>query len=298
MSRPLLATALAYAADALPVFPLFEPTAHGVCSCGYAGCRSGHPRTRHGLHDASTDAATIETWWERWPTANIGLRTGTHGGIVAVDVDSVDAGLALVELEDGRSLGGLIVHTGRGYHIWYRNPADVVVRNSASRVAPGIDVRGDGGYVTAPPSLHRTRCRYRFAGGNLEPVPAWLLKLIAEPKVEQLSAPARKPTARQRLELERARCYGAAVLRGRCEAVRAAIVGGRNYALLRAATTVGGYIATGAIDEDEARAQLSAAGLDVGLDSKETARTIASGFRRGKAHPLQVAEPWGTAHDA
>jgi hypothetical protein len=293
---PLLRRAFAYAADGLPVFPLFEPTGDGTCSCGESGCRSGHPRTRHGLHDATTDPATIEAWWRHWPTANIGVRTGTAGGIVAVDVDSIAAGLALLELVDYRPLGGLFVRTGRGWHLWYRTPAEII-RNSASQLALDLDARGEGGYVVAPPSLHRSGRRYRFDGGRLTLPPGWLVELLAEPADQHEPEQEYHVDATDDDELDRmlARPYGAAVLRGRCDAVRAAAEGGRNYALLRAATTVGGYIASGAIDEDRARNELTAAAVDVGLGAKETARTIASGFKRGMAQPLHVPNLEGAA---
>jgi Bifunctional DNA primase/polymerase, N-terminal len=290
----LLRRALTYAADGLPVFPLFEPIPGEGCSCGRADCRSGHPRTAHGLHDASTDAETIERWWRRSPAANIGLRTGTRGGIIVVDVDSTEAGLALIELEQDRGLGGLLVRTGRGHHIWFRTPAGgLIVRNSQSELAAGIDVRGEGGYVVAPPSLHRSGLRYRFAGGRLEPPPTWLLERIAKPKAEPPRATAPLVAVADTASAHR---FGAAVLAGRCDAVRNARrpvgdePGERNSTLLRSATLCGGYIATGAIDEEEARSALLAAACAAGLLEKEARATIASGFKRGRARPLYVEE--------
>jgi hypothetical protein len=271
----LLETALAYAADGLPVLPLFEPR-DDACACGDKGCGSPgkHPRTRHGLKDASTDPGRIREWWHRWPTSNVGLRTGRVGGLIAVDLDSLEgelrlsdlAGIATIDaLLNPAELGGLIVNTGRGYQVWYRAPDGLRIMNSAGKLGPGIDVRGEGGYVVAPPSVHANGRRYAFGGGHFDPPPSWLLEQIADP--EQAQPPAQAPTAtagdetvdendRQLdtlFDTLLARRYGAALLAARCNAVRAAAEGGRNYALLRAATTVGGYIATGAIEEAHAR---------------------------------------------
>jgi Bifunctional DNA primase/polymerase, N-terminal len=285
----LLETALIYAADGLPVFPLFNPV-DGRCSCRRSDCAPAkHPRTLHGLDDATTDATLIREWWRRWPTSNIGLRTGTPGGLVVLDVDSVDAGARLAELAAGRPLGGLIVRTGRGWQLWYRTPERLTIRNSASRLGADLDVRGEGGYVVAPPSLHISGRRYTFDGGRFEQAPPWLLELVAPPAAAApepgASAPA-GPVATG----EPARRFGAAVLAGRCNAVKAAQEGGRNYAVLRAATTCGGYIATGAIDEKEAAAALITAAREVGLAEPEARRTIESGFKRGRAKPLYVRD--------
>src|SRR5262245_19457117 len=92
-STPLLTAALEYAARGWPVFPLHTPTASG-CSCRRRDCdRIGkHPRTQHGLKDASTDPATIQRWWRMWSTANIGLVTGAVSGLVVLDEDTQKGG--------------------------------------------------------------------------------------------------------------------------------------------------------------------------------------------------------------
>ena len=82
------ATALEYASRGWPVFPVHVP-AGGGCSCGNPGCEhvGKHPRTQHGLLDATTDEATIRQWWTDWPDANIGFATGAASGIVVLDID-------------------------------------------------------------------------------------------------------------------------------------------------------------------------------------------------------------------
>ena len=77
--------ALEYAARGWAVFPLFGITS-GRCQCRRRDCtRPGkHPRVPQGLHDASTDPKSVAAWWQRWPSANIGVATGARSGIVVV----------------------------------------------------------------------------------------------------------------------------------------------------------------------------------------------------------------------
>lgn len=133
------------------VFPLHEPG----CSCGRSSCsREGkHPRTRNGLKDATTDAEQIRAWWERWPTANIGLRTGS--GIVVVDIDGEKGKESARRL---RLPPTVTSRTGRGHHLFYR--CETTVLNTRGRLGAGIDTRGENGYVILPPSRHASGRRY------------------------------------------------------------------------------------------------------------------------------------------
>ena len=93
--------ALGYSPHGFLVLPLHTPV-EGSCSCGAEGCSSPgkHPRTRRGHHEASIDPAQIRGWWEKWPEANIGIRTGAESGLVVLDVDPDHGGdESLAELE-------------------------------------------------------------------------------------------------------------------------------------------------------------------------------------------------------
>lgn len=283
-------TALAYAAAGVPVLPLQTPDADSGCSCRRRDCSSPgkHPRTLRGLRDATTDEATIRKWWGQWPDANIGLRTGTPNGIVVLDFDSPEAERLLAALFGIQitELGGLVVETGRGLHRWYRVPEGAEIRSSAGRLGPTIDVKAIGGYVVPPPSLHPSGRRYRFVGGRFEEPPERLLAELLRP-TPTTGAHSQVLTDRPTLSpLGPTTRYGRGVIERRCQSIRTAPVGERNYALLRASTTCAGYAATGEINLDDAREDLTMAALDAGLDERETARTIASGFERGLARPL------------
>lgn len=131
---------------------------------------------------ATRDPDVIRAWWRRWPNANVGLTTGPENRLVVLDVD--------VEGDGERSLRALVrehgplprtaaVRTGSGgRHLYFRHPGRPVPSPEDWR--SGIDVRADGAYVVAPPSLHRSGRRYEWLGGPaVAAAPAWLIDLLA-----------------------------------------------------------------------------------------------------------------------
>ena len=146
--------AVEYIKMGLAVFPLEE--------------RGKKPKTRNGCKDATKDAAQIKAWWQQWPNANIGIATGkVSGGIFVIDLDvDEDKGIdGYHELKNWQRDNGCfpdswIAMTGRGgYHLYFK--ADNEIRNRAG-IIDGVDVRGDGGYVVAPPSIHSNGNRYEW----------------------------------------------------------------------------------------------------------------------------------------
>ncbi len=181
--------AVTYAERGWHVLPLWWPARTGGCACGLTDCDSigKHPITAlvpHGLRDATDQVAIVAAWWRSVPRANLGIRTGAPSGLVVIDVDG----------EAGRlALRGLVAHqqpfdawwarTGSaGWHAYLAHPG-ARVPNSAGQLGEGLDVRGDGGCVVAPPSRHRSGRRYRWVGlrngAALPPMPGWLLDLAA-----------------------------------------------------------------------------------------------------------------------
>ncbi|MFP2964472.1 bifunctional DNA primase/polymerase, partial [Myxococcus sp. 1LA] len=165
--------ALEYAGRGWHVFPCFEPTPSPsgafICTCprGDSCTQAGkHPRTLNGVKDATTDAAQIRAWWERWPLANVAIATGARSGVDVVDVDAKSDGVATLakqEKERGDLPPTVVAQTsGGGFHLYFRHTGLV---SKAASIAPGIDTRGNGGYVIAPPSLHRTGERYSWVEG-------------------------------------------------------------------------------------------------------------------------------------
>ncbi len=181
-----LARAVAwYAQNGIPVFPL-HGVAAGLCSCRNAECEhpGKHPRTAHGFKDAATDHSQIERWWRQWADANIGVPTGVASDLFVVDVDPRNGGDESFERLIAQH--GALPDTaeqitgGGGCHIVFTNPS-VPVRKT---LAPGIDLKGDGGYIVVAPSIHLSGKRYQWDGlagvkALLRPaaVPIWLLEL-------------------------------------------------------------------------------------------------------------------------
>src|SRR5262245_17069661 len=89
----ILTTALSYAARGWPVLACHS-VQDGRCSCGNTACEHAgkHPRTAHGVKDATTDPATITAWWQQWPDANVAIATGAVSGLVIIDVDPRSGG--------------------------------------------------------------------------------------------------------------------------------------------------------------------------------------------------------------
>jgi putative DNA primase/helicase len=157
----LLDAALDYARLGLKVLPLHSTDASSTCSCGKIDCTSPgkHPRTPHGLKDASIDEAAILPWWERFPDANPGIAMGASG-LVGIDVDVKNGKQGEETWQAIRDeLGAEIEDTtmvrtpSGGFHLWYRTNGSRVGCDVAGRLlGEGIDIKGEGGYLLAPPS--------------------------------------------------------------------------------------------------------------------------------------------------
>jgi putative DNA primase/helicase len=196
--------ARALASLGLLVFPLHSMTADGACTCQKnCGRNAGkHPRTTNGHLDASTSLGQVDTWWDRWPGANIGVATGVRSGIWVLDIDpdkGGDASLVELERQHGR-LGPTwrVVTGGGGSHAWFRS-SDEPLRSSAGQLAPGLDVRADGGYVVVPPSRHLSGSAYRWAEGGcpdstlLTEASPWLLSQIRDLSTSKMIPPDPSP---------------------------------------------------------------------------------------------------------
>ena len=188
----MMAHALAYAGRGWRVLPCHAVDAAGNCSCGdnpgrvdardVCTAQGKHPANERGATTATTDAEQIERWWLAAPLANIGIATGARLGMWVLDVDG-DVGaasLAALQEQHGPLPETMAARTGGGgTHYYWAIPADVTIRNSVRKLADGIDVRGDGGYVLAPPSVHLSGREYTWLN-RLPPVeaPAWLVELV------------------------------------------------------------------------------------------------------------------------
>ena len=125
----------------------------------------------------------INSWWSKWPDANIGIVTGAISELVVIDLDSAEAKEMLKELFPTFDLATVPrSRTGKGWQLFFKHPG-TPIQNRAG-IIPGLDVRGDGGYVVAPPSIHPNGKVYKWQvplTGELPKLPVDLFKLISSP---------------------------------------------------------------------------------------------------------------------
>jgi len=284
-----LDAALAYAARGWAIFPV-HTIRSGRCSCR-RDCShpAKHPLTRHGLRDATADPTTISAWWSRWPWANIGIATGAISGLLVIDIDPAHGGTQSLDHLQPR-MGSLPVTLtaatgGGGEHLFFTHPGQVAVRNTAGRLPgvtealPGVDLRGDDGYVVAAPSRHASGGAYTWVDPDVLPAlaPGWLRP--SPRPVFPTGGPARV------IPRGGGSRYGLAALRREVAAVRAAPVGGRNDRLNRAAFSLGMLAAGGELHEALIEAELLAAAVDVALPEREARASIRSGLSAGAREP-------------
>jgi Bifunctional DNA primase/polymerase, N-terminal len=150
-----------------------------------AGPTRKRPYTPRGFHDATADPDIIARWWTRWPEALVGMPTGRPSGRVVLDIDIKRPGVnGFDALEDlGRSIlpETPMVHTASdGLHVYFAPPEPPIRNTAGSRgkgIGPGLDWRGEGGYVIlpSPGSGYRWGDLHNFASRGLAEVPVGLL---------------------------------------------------------------------------------------------------------------------------
>jgi hypothetical protein len=135
------------------------------------------------LQSARPSAEQVADWFSRWPDANIGIVTGEISNLIVLDIDPKHGGDASLERLEHRfgPLPATIEATtgGGGRHLYFAHPGGLI-RNRTG-LAQGIDLRGDGGYIVAPPSIHPSGLPYAWASGRspddimLAALPRWIL---------------------------------------------------------------------------------------------------------------------------
>jgi hypothetical protein len=129
--------ALTLASAGIPVFPL-EPLGK-------------RPIVEQGFKVATTDHPLIYAWWDRTPNANIGMPTGLLSGILVLDVDPEHGGNESLQALPPRPMTWVVETPSGGFPYWFAYPYGSDLRNTAGKLGPGLDTRGEGGYVVVPP---------------------------------------------------------------------------------------------------------------------------------------------------
>ena len=323
MSRTRLA-ALAYVDLGWSPVPLWTvdectqgrcPIARNRGECDTAG---KHPRIRWNERDLpAVDLAAVEGWWSRWPHAGVGILTGSRSGIDVVDVDT-KAGAHLDHLgEAWPELAGVwTVRTGqpdqpdleRGWHLYLQRPDGCPdTSNSLDQLigVAGVDYRGDGGLVVAPPTLHTSGVTYDLEGRwppPTVPMPAALVAGAADLADARKQQHAEAQRIMQRLAEQPApppangvgTPFGKAVLEASVDTIRQSAqragdrVQGRHATVLGQARKLGGLVPTGHLDPGHTRRLLVEAAqtvVDPGRHA-DMARTVDDGLAYG------VEQPW------
>lgn len=282
----VLDVALALAAHGVPVFP---------CGTSKRPCipspdrtlKAGQPLSElqrlgygHGFLDASTDPREIAELFSAEGARLVGVPTGERVGFDIFDVDYRNGGGSfeaanlhrLPETRTHRTLSG-------GRHYLFRHVRGV--RNNASRLADGIDIRGDGGYAIMPPSAG-----YAVeSDAEIAEWPDWLLELVLARPVKDDTAPPvtepREPLSSRRLE---------AFVEACCRQVSNAHDGAKHYTLLNMALSIGGVLDQAGMSEGDAAARLMSALPASTEDRDAAAKTAAWGLSQGRLRPLVLPD--------
>ena len=230
-----------------------------------------------------TQPASLKTvcqWAER--PSNVGIATGAVSGLVVLDLDSDQA----VQEAKRRGLPHTVtVSTGKGLHAYFRHPGGTV--GNRSGILPGWDIRGDGGYVVAPGSVHPSGVVYSWENAHdaapLADMPDWLNELLAKPAAVAVPPQPRTGNA-----------YGEKAIDNEMAALRRAPQGQRNDQLNKSAFSLGQLAGGGVIDSESARRCLRGVAMAIGLGSDEIQKTLDSGWAAGFAKPRtpEVVQTW------
>ncbi len=271
--------ALIYAAHGIPVLPL----------------RGKLPRIPkraggHGVHDATCDPDTIETWWRRWPDANIGLRCGISFDVIDVEVAGRRSLERLLAEHGGEPIGGPRVRTGSGGWHLYVEPTGLPDKVG---VLEHVDYRAADRYVVAPPSRHpETGQPYQWVQGREVGTPLGLAPeglrelLIPSTRSTREPAPVVRPAAPDHP-------YGLAALQAECAELAATPSGERNRQLWESARNLYNLVAGGVLSEVQVDHAIHRAAQQCGLleqEPRQTEATLASARKVALAHPRGIPD--------
>lgn len=126
------------------------------------------PRTPHGCTDAKKDPGAIQNWWKRWPDSSVGIATGAISQLVVIDedIDDKEDVNGYHEVTAWERVNGSLPETVRaitgrgGAHLYFHYKGNDI--RNRTKILPGVDIRGEGGYVVAPPSIHPNGTEYQW----------------------------------------------------------------------------------------------------------------------------------------
>jgi hypothetical protein len=162
------------------------------------------PFSWEAYQDRKADPKKVEQWWTKWPESNVGIITGAVSDLLVVDCDGRPAMKMALSFVRQTLMDKIpLVSTGKGFHLYFRRPKvpdDQAVGNRGNLFGDkkhNVDIRCDGGYVVAPPSIHESGRHYAWA--SLVPMierpevpPELLLKILTKRDGEEIRKPSKK----------------------------------------------------------------------------------------------------------
>lgn len=247
--------------------------------------RSKEPLTEHGWKDASTDPNQISEWQARWPNSNWGIATGPSN-LLVVDLDGFEGQATWARLTKQHEAPTTLtsITGGGGRHVVYLDPHRRG-RNTTKKLGVGIDTRGQGGYIVAPPSIHPNGQAYRWAIAPLRRVPEWVLRALQPPR-PALPPPRIGPHLG-------ATAYGERALAGILDRLRRSSEGERHDINYWAAVRAGQLYASGHIPMtalDDVRAVAAGTRTDQGRVDRDTREGWAWGTTNSGGYPTATHE--------
>jgi Bifunctional DNA primase/polymerase, N-terminal len=240
---------------------------HDPAACGCLTC--------HGFYAATLDHTRFDAMRNAIPDGLLAIRTGTASGLCVVDIDPRDGGAIDYTVMTPTAT---VATGGGGWHLLYQHPGEHV---PSRRIRPGVDIKADGGYIVAAPSIHpSTRQPYRWVGGRpvseiAPPLRAYINP--APPPTLPIATVATRITVNPRSG--GAISSPSALLAAHLQAVAAAPEGRRRRTLYGAARGVARMVTAGAIDTADAITALANAGRAAGQSDRDTRNAITGGFR-------------------
>jgi len=267
------------------------------------------PMVANGFGAATTDIIQIQRWWKETPNANIGISTGRRSGffVLDVDIDPENGINGLASLEKLENQFGPLPSTWRqrsprgGLHIFFQHPpSGIEIRNSASKIGMGLDIRGEGGYITMAPSetpagAYAWEEQFSPTDTELAAAPDWLISLLRPRR--RLEAIQQDEIDEQAIAIatdERIRGWAVNFAQKRidyiCDNIRSAAIGTRNTTLFTGSIRIGELIPFGLIDFQDAFDRLLTAALQAGEEEGKSRDTIQRALNIGRANPRRLKD--------
>lgn len=246
-----------------------------------------------GFKDATNDLTKVKSAWKRLPNLNIGIVTGKENGIVVVDIDG-DVGKKtwrnLIRQHEYKSKT-LKITTCKGCHLYFKYPSAlrVIIKNRV-RFVDGIDIRADGGYIVAAPSVHPSGKKYQVARpidfSELEELPDWLLQLILN-KNSNDDVKTESSAMLQNVPLD---------IKNALTAISTTQKGSRHNVLISQSNLIAGKCLQGKLDEEYAKNLILQAALKNGSPEKEILQCIDDAFKFVTQNKVNTASVFRSAY--